>query len=153
MVSSPQPLLITIPFFSILFVHLLNLRHSNNFVFIVFLTPHSYIVVNSDSIINSSQSTIYIIVYSRICKLIFLYLRRFFMYYTVVEEKCYEGIKSRYSKNQRIDDVELFNLMNDFNKYKYEIRNELDKKYYNFYDYNLFGKKIELYYLNLNKVR
>ena len=75
------------------------------------------------------------------------------MYYTVVEEKCYEGIKSRYSKNQRIDDVELFNLMNDFNKYKYEIRNELDKKYYNFYDYNLFGKKIELYYLNLNKVR
>ena len=69
------------------------------------------------------------------------------MYYTVVEEKCYEGIKSRYSKNQRIDDVELFNLMNDFNKYKYEIRNELNKKYYNFYDYNLFGKKICHYHI------
>lgn len=75
------------------------------------------------------------------------------MYYTVVEEICKEGIKSRYSKNQKIDDVELFNLMEEFKKYKYEIKNELNKKYYEFYDYNLFGKKIELYYLNLNKIR
>jgi hypothetical protein len=75
------------------------------------------------------------------------------MYYQVVEEKCKEGIKSRYSKNQRIDDVELFNLMNDFQKYKYEIRDELRKKYYEFYDYNLFGKKINLYFLELNKIK
>jgi hypothetical protein len=75
------------------------------------------------------------------------------MYYQVVEEKCGEGIKSHYSKNQKIDDVELFNLMKEFKKYKYEIRNELNKKYYEFYDYDLFGKKIELYYLNLNKIR
>lgn len=75
------------------------------------------------------------------------------MYYIVVKEICKEGIKSRYSKNQKINDVELSNLMNDFKKYKYEIRNELNKKYYNFYDYNLFGKKIELYYLDLNKIR
>lgn len=75
------------------------------------------------------------------------------MYYTVVEEICGEGIKSHYSKNQKIDDVELFNLMKEFKKYKYEIRNELNKKHYEFYDYNLFGKKIELYYLNLNKIR
>ena len=75
------------------------------------------------------------------------------MYYTVVEEKRYNGTKLRYSKNQKIDDVELSNLMNDFKKYKYEIRNELNKKYYEFYDYNLFGKKIELYYLDLNKIR
>lgn len=75
------------------------------------------------------------------------------MYYTVVEEICKEGIKSRYSKNQKIDDTELFNLMEEFKKYKYEIKNELNKKYYEFYDYDLFGKKIELYYLNLNKIR
>ena len=75
------------------------------------------------------------------------------MYYQVVEEKCKEGIKSRYSKNQRIDDVELFNLINDFQKYKYEIRDELRKKYYEFYDYNLFGKKINLYFLELNKIK
>ena len=75
------------------------------------------------------------------------------MYYTVVKEICKEGIKSRYSKNQKIDDIELSNLMNDFKKYKYEIRNELNKKYYEFYDYNLFGKKIKLYCLDLNKIR
>lgn len=75
------------------------------------------------------------------------------MYYQVVEEKCYNGTKPRYSKNQRIDDAELSNLMNSFRKYKYEIRNELNKKYYNFYDYDLFNKKIELYYLSLNKIR
>ena len=75
------------------------------------------------------------------------------MFYTVVEETCGEGIKSRYSKNQKIDDTELFNLMEEFKKYNYEIKNELNKKYYEFYDYNLFGKKIELYCLNLNKIR
>lgn len=75
------------------------------------------------------------------------------MYYQVIEEKCKQGIKPHYSKNQRIDDVELFNLMEEFKKHKYEIRNELNKKYYEFYDYDLFGKKIELYYLNLNKIR
>ena len=75
------------------------------------------------------------------------------MYYTVVEETCGEGIKPCYSKNQKIDDVDLFNLMEEFKKYKYEIRNELNKKYYEFYDYDLFGKKIELYHLNLNKIR
>lgn len=75
------------------------------------------------------------------------------MYYTVVEEKCEQGIKSHYSKNQKIDDMELFNLINEFKKYKYEIRDELRKKYYEFYDYNLFGQKINLYFLELNKIK
>ena len=75
------------------------------------------------------------------------------MYYQVVEEKCEQGIKPRYSKNQRINDIDLFNLMDDFKKYKYEIRDELRKKYYEFYDYNLFGQKINLYFLELNKIK
>lgn len=75
------------------------------------------------------------------------------MYYRVVEEKCKEGIKSRYSKNQRINDVELSNLMNDFEQYRYEIKNELRKKYYEFYNYDLFGQKISLYFLELNKIK
>lgn len=75
------------------------------------------------------------------------------MFYQVVEEKCKEGIKPRYSKNQRIDDIELYDLMNDFKEHRYEIRDELKKKYYEFFDYNLFGKKIELYFLNLDKIR
>ena len=33
------------------------------------------------------------------------------MFYQVVEEKCKEGIKSRYLKNQRIDNNELLFLM------------------------------------------
>ena len=36
------------------------------------------------------------------------------MFYRIVEEKCEQGIKSRYSKNQKIDDAELFNLTNEF---------------------------------------
>ena len=75
------------------------------------------------------------------------------MYYKVVEEKCYNGTKSRYSVNQRINDNDLNYLMRDFNGHKYEIRNERKKKYYNFYDFNLFGKKVELYYLNLTKIQ
>ena len=75
------------------------------------------------------------------------------MYYKIIEETCKNGIKSRYSKNQRIDDVELNNLMNDFKEYKYEIKNELKKKYYNFYNYDWCGKKIDLYYLELIKLK
>ena len=75
------------------------------------------------------------------------------MYYQVIEENCSNGIKTRYSKNQRIDDIELFNLMNEFKEYRYEIKNELNKKSYEFYTNNLFGKKIELYSLNLNKIK
>lgn len=75
------------------------------------------------------------------------------MFYKVVEEICKEGIKPRYSKNQRIDDIELYDLMNDFKEHRYEIRDELKKKYYEFFDYNLFGKKIELYFLNLDKIK
>jgi len=75
------------------------------------------------------------------------------MYYTVVEEKCYNGTKSRYSKNQRIDDVELSNMMEDFKNYKYEINNDFTTKHYTFYDIGLFGKKIQYYVLDLDKIR
>jgi hypothetical protein len=75
------------------------------------------------------------------------------MYYRVVEEKCKEGIKSRYSKNQRIDDVELSNLMNDFKQYRYEIKDSLMMMNYKFYYYDLFGQQIDLYSLNLNKIK
>ena len=75
------------------------------------------------------------------------------MYYQVVEEKCKEGIKPRYSKNQKIDDTELFNLTDEFKKYKYEIKDELHKKYYSFYIYNLFNEKITLYDLSLIKIK
>lgn len=75
------------------------------------------------------------------------------MYYQVVEEKCKEGIKSHYSKNQKIDDTELFNLTNEFKQYKYEIGNSLNKKYYKFFNYNWCGEKIEIYFLNLIKIK
>ncbi len=75
------------------------------------------------------------------------------MFYKVVEEKCEQGIKPRYSKNQRIDYAELCNLMIDFKKYKYEIQNELNKIYYKFYYYNLFNEKVIIYYLNLIKIK
>ena len=75
------------------------------------------------------------------------------MFYQVVEEKCEQGIKPRYSKNEKIDNNELLFLMNDFKEHKYEIRDELKKKYYEFYDYDLFGRKIKLYSLNLIKIK
>ena len=75
------------------------------------------------------------------------------MYYQVVEEKCKEGIKPRYSKNQRIDDVELSNLMNNFKNNRYEIRTSMKKKIYEFFDYNWYGEKIKLYFLELNKIK
>lgn len=75
------------------------------------------------------------------------------MYYKVVEEICKNGTKSRYSKNQIIDDIELNNLMNDFKENRYEIKDELQKKYYNFFNYNWCGEKIELYFLDLNKIK
>lgn len=75
------------------------------------------------------------------------------MYYQVVEEKCGQGIKSRYSKNQRIDDAELSSLMSDFAQYKFEKINTLTKINYRFYYYDLFGTEINLYSLNLNKIK
>ena len=75
------------------------------------------------------------------------------MFYKVVEEKCEQGIKPRYSKNQRINDVELYTLMNDFKDYKYEIKDEFSKKYYKFYDYDIFGTQINLYFLDLIKIK
>ena len=75
------------------------------------------------------------------------------MFYQVVEEKCKEGIKPRYSKNQRIDDVELSNLMNNFKNNRYEIRTSMKKKIYEFFDYNWYGEKIKLYFLELNKIK
>lgn len=75
------------------------------------------------------------------------------MYYQVVEEKCGQGIKSRYSKNQRINDAELSSLMNDFARYKFEKINTLTKINYRFYYYDLFGTEINLYSLNLNKIK
>lgn len=75
------------------------------------------------------------------------------MFYQVVEEKCKEGIKSYYSKNQRIDDVELSNLMNNFKNNRYEIRTSAKKKIYEFFDYNWYGEKVKLYFLELNKIK
>ncbi len=75
------------------------------------------------------------------------------MYYQVVEEKCGQGIKSRYSKNQRINDAELSSLMSDFSQYKFEKINTLTKINYRFYYYDLFGTEINLYSLNLNKIK
>ena len=75
------------------------------------------------------------------------------MYYQVIEEKCYNGIKPRYSKNQRIDDVELSNLMNDFKNNRYEIRTSIKKKIYEFFNYNWYGEKVKLYFLELNKIK
>ena len=75
------------------------------------------------------------------------------MFYKVIEEKCEQGIKSRYSKNQRIDDVELSNLMNDFKNNRYEIRTSMKKKIYEFFDYNWYGEKVKLYFLELNKIK
>lgn len=75
------------------------------------------------------------------------------MYYQVVEEKCEQGIKSRYSKNQRINDAELSSLMSDFAQYKFEKINTLTKINYRFYYYDLFGTEINLYSLNLNKIK
>ena len=75
------------------------------------------------------------------------------MYYQVVEEKCEQGIKSRYSKNQRINDAEISSLMSDFAQYKFEKINTLTKINYRFYYYDLFGTEINLYSLNLNKIK
>lgn len=75
------------------------------------------------------------------------------MYYQVIEEKCEQGIKSRYSKNQRINDAELSSLMSDFAQYKFEKINTLTKINYRFYYYDLFGTEINLYSLNLNKIK
>ena len=75
------------------------------------------------------------------------------MFYQVVEEKCEQGIKPRYSKNQRINDVELSNLMNDFKNNRYEIRTSMKKKIYEFFDYNWYGEKVKLYFLELNKIK
>lgn len=75
------------------------------------------------------------------------------MYYNVIKENCKEGIKSHYLKNQKIDDAELFNLTNEFKQYKYEIRDELNRKFLEFYDYNLFNEKVTLYFLWLSKIR
>lgn len=75
------------------------------------------------------------------------------MFYQVVEEKCEQGIKPRYLKNQRIDDVELSNLMNNFKNNHYEIRTSIKKKIYEFFDYNWYGEKIKLYFLELNKIK
>ena len=75
------------------------------------------------------------------------------MFYQVIEEKCEQGIKSRYSKNQRINDVELSNLMNDFKNNRYEIRTSMKKKIYEFFDYNRYGEKVKLYFLELNKIK
>lgn len=75
------------------------------------------------------------------------------MFYQVVEEKCKEGIKSYYSKNQRIDDVGLSNLMNKFKNNRYEIRTSVKKKIYEFFDYNWYGEKVKLYFLELNKIK
>lgn len=75
------------------------------------------------------------------------------MYYQVIEEKCEQGIKSRYSKNQRINDAELSSLMSDFAQYKFEKINTLTKINYRFYYYDLFGTEINLYSLNLNIIK
>lgn len=75
------------------------------------------------------------------------------MYYQVVEEKCKEGIKSHYSKNERIDDVELSHLMDEKLGDKYEIKDEFNKRYYKFYDYDIFGRQIDLYFLDLIKIK
>lgn len=75
------------------------------------------------------------------------------MYYQVIEENCNNGIKTRYSKNQRIDDVELSHLMNNFKNNRYEIRTSMKKKIYEFFDYNWYGEKIKLYFLELNKIK
>lgn len=75
------------------------------------------------------------------------------MFYQVVEENCYNGIKPRYSKNQKINDVELSHLMDDFKNNRYEIRTSMKKKIYEFFDYNWCGEKVELYFLNLNKIK
>ena len=74
------------------------------------------------------------------------------MFYQVVEEKCEQGIKSRYSKNQRIDDVELSHLMNNFKNNRYEIKTSMKKKIYEFFDYNWYGEKIKLYFLEFGKI-
>ena len=75
------------------------------------------------------------------------------MFYQVVEEKCEQGIKSRYSKNQKINDSDLLQLMNDFHNHRYEIRTSMREKVYEFFDYTWYGEKIELYQLNLNKIK
>lgn len=75
------------------------------------------------------------------------------MYYNVIKENCKEGIKSHYLKNQRISDNEIYSLMNEFKQYKYEIRDELNKKFLEFYDYNMFNEKVTLYFLGLSKIR
>ena len=74
------------------------------------------------------------------------------MYYKVLSEECNKGIKPRYLVNQRIDDVELSKIADDFKEYKYEIYDSRKKKDLKYYQFNWYGKEEIYYILKLQKI-
>ena len=75
------------------------------------------------------------------------------MFYRVNEEDCYNGIKSRFSVNQKITDNDLYYLMSDFKDYKYEIVDSLNNKNFKFFKLDLFRRKEVYYQLYLTKCK
>ena len=73
------------------------------------------------------------------------------MFYRVEKEECAKGIKPRYNIGQIIDDNDLCELKNNFNKYRhtyYEYVNELKME---FHDLDNFNNKIFIYFIKLTK--
>lgn len=75
------------------------------------------------------------------------------MYYKVIEEDCYNGIKSRFSIGQRINETDVLEIKKFFEnvfRTTYEDRKQLKLK---FHRLNMFNEKKELYCLILDKIK
>ena len=75
------------------------------------------------------------------------------MYYKVVKEDCYNGIKNRFSIGQKISDTDISDVKKFFDdnfRTTYEDRKQLKLKYHRL---NIFNEKEELYYLILDKIK
>lgn len=73
------------------------------------------------------------------------------MYYTVVEEKAFNGLKNRFSIGQKISDNDVAEVKKFFTDYFNTIYNDRKQLKLRFHKLGTFNEKIELYHLILDK--
>jgi hypothetical protein len=75
------------------------------------------------------------------------------MYYKVVDEKCYNGTKSKFSKGQTIKSNDIDDVKKSFENDYYNIYEDRLNLKLEFYNFGIFNDKKNLYKLFLNKIK
>ena len=73
------------------------------------------------------------------------------MYYKVVEEKCYNGIKERFTVGQIINDNEVSEVKKEFDENFRDIFEDRKRIKFEFYRLGIFNDREDLYRLILDK--